>query len=734
MKQTHFLTAEEKETGFSYILKHSIWNGLGYSFLTETIIYLMAIHFNATNVQLGYISSALFLSGLVLLVVPHLFGGGDMKQIFFWGWFLRGLFGLAYLSLFFVTGKPAVWIIMIAYSLFCIFRTLGVAAYQPVVKNLMSSSSEGSRLLHINSKGNRSALISRAISFAFLSVAFLSGLRGLILITMLGVITNTVASLFILKIPSREKVEKVTRSQGLLKIMAQSLKDRDTALHLTILWLYMAVSVLNGFIIPFLQKSAGIPSNLVFLYAVITVAGSLISNGFIRPYIDKTGSKPLLIMAGLILGVFFIVWALIPAASALVLFLLLGLAHSFFMNLGFNLTNRLLYKIIPKDKNRLTFSSMTSFAGALVALLTGLAAGQIADYATVNPTGFPHAYSIVFLIAGGLALLISLATAFISDQESISLREASELLYSRNRKVFLWTYQLATTEDPEVRESTLLSLEKSQSNLATKEMENQLNSPYSWERERILRSLYKYPRPDLAEQVLSEADDPHSYNRQDALFALASYPGDASEKVLLRALEDRDPCIASVALKSLVRLDKQKFASLPEEIYPRISPSSRARTDWFIAQCEREGSHSHLKNLFSFASPEMGFRYQQLIFCLAARYYARGILLAPYYQLANASPGTGIAALLEEFRDQPLFHSHEQEILRWSDGEENTPEILALMKENIPASRGEEPLDYIREAIEDLRPELINRSSFLALLFFSYQILHYGNENREESR
>jgi hypothetical protein len=64
MNKTNFLSAEEKERGFSNLKKHSVWNGLGFSFMTEAIIYLMAINFNATNVQLGYISSALFYPAL----------------------------------------------------------------------------------------------------------------------------------------------------------------------------------------------------------------------------------------------------------------------------------------------------------------------------------------------------------------------------------------------------------------------------------------------------------------------------------------------------------------------------------------------------------------------------------------------------------------------------------------------------------------------------------------------
>jgi hypothetical protein len=88
--------------------------------------------------------------------------------------------GLAYLLLFFIDGQAAVWLIMVIYTLFCLLRTLGVVANQPVVKSLLSSSNEGSRLIQLSTILGRSSLISRTISFAFLSIAFLSGIKGLI--------------------------------------------------------------------------------------------------------------------------------------------------------------------------------------------------------------------------------------------------------------------------------------------------------------------------------------------------------------------------------------------------------------------------------------------------------------------------------------------------------------------------------------------------------------------------
>ena len=70
--KTKYLSKEEREEGLQHYLNWATFNGFGFSFLGDTIVYLLAIHFGASNTQLGYISSIIHVSGIILLFLPRL--------------------------------------------------------------------------------------------------------------------------------------------------------------------------------------------------------------------------------------------------------------------------------------------------------------------------------------------------------------------------------------------------------------------------------------------------------------------------------------------------------------------------------------------------------------------------------------------------------------------------------------------------------------------------------------
>ncbi|NCC66188.1 MAG: MFS transporter, partial [Spirochaetia bacterium] len=98
--------------------RQELYNGVAYSLLGDTIVYLLAIHFGAGNIALGYISSAAFIAGIILPFVPQLFKGRNQIKVQSLVWVLRGVVCFGYLGLFFVTGNIAVLLLLLVYTLF----------------------------------------------------------------------------------------------------------------------------------------------------------------------------------------------------------------------------------------------------------------------------------------------------------------------------------------------------------------------------------------------------------------------------------------------------------------------------------------------------------------------------------------------------------------------------------------------------------------------------------------
>jgi hypothetical protein len=72
-------------------------------------------------------------------------------------------------------------------------------------------------------------------------------------------------------------------------------------------------------------------------------------------------------------------------------------------------------------------------------------------------------------------------------------------------------HYLDKTEDPDKRQTILMSLKYNSAPFALKEIRNILKNPLSSETEEVLKSLFSKPRPKLLPAILDIANDPGSY-------------------------------------------------------------------------------------------------------------------------------------------------------------------------------------------------------------------------------
>jgi len=148
--RTKYLTREEKAIGQKHYNRFQKLNGAGYNFLGDTIVYLLAIYFGASNIQLGYISSAGFLMGIFLPVIPRMLKGKNLVTVQAISWLFRGLAGLGYGLLYYFSGQQAVWLILVLYSCFSIFRLVGVVVINPLINHISSTGNRGEIIAQVN--------------------------------------------------------------------------------------------------------------------------------------------------------------------------------------------------------------------------------------------------------------------------------------------------------------------------------------------------------------------------------------------------------------------------------------------------------------------------------------------------------------------------------------------------------------------------------------------------------
>jgi len=719
--KTRYLSAAEREKGIYHYLRFAMFNGAGFSLMGATTMYLMALYFGATNTQIGYLSSVIHVSGLVLLFLPRMLAGHNIITVQFSAWFLRGVVCLLYVFVLFFQGQTAVYGIMLVYTLYCIARTVGVAMGAPVQRMLTTSATTGELVVRASTRNQVSRLGALFVSFLILSVQQISELPGLFMLEFLGIVSNTAAALQIKKVPCREIVE-YRRGRNMFVILAESFKHRERALTIVIKWLFLSETIIFAFIVPFLRKIMGFPSNIIFVYTIITAFATISAGYFLKPFVDRIGSKPLLMMASFLLAILAIGWSILPASAPHALIFALGFTTAFFLHTSMLLLSRLILQSLP-GKDKIGYTSMINFFSGVLSLVVGLSAGMVADVSEQLLLPLLNPFGLTFLLATGLALTTGVLCAFLKDSGSLSVKDTVNILFStRNLKAFLDIYQFNITEDPLKRKAVLLSIEHSNTTIATDEIQRIIRHPLSSEKGEVMKSLFENPRPALLDDLLREALDTHSYHRQAAVFALGAYPDERVEKTLIRLLDDPAPRIRSTAAKSLARVGNTGCLERIQTLADEPSTSLWAAMNYFIAISIMDREGRYLAHVFGKTIDNQGPSFDQTMLSLAAKMLDASPALADLYQEENLADNAGLKLLLEDAKQLEPFLRHAKTLCEhFSQG--RYQEIWEWCRELLAQQDVDGHAVYLRRSIMAYHGKNANKDRTLAAIYFTYQLL-----------
>ncbi len=723
---TKHLSRTEREQGLAAYRKHILWNGLGIYLLNHTVASLLAIHFGASNLQLGYITSAFHIAGLAALVVPRLLAGRNIGSVYSGAWLLRGLICLGYGALFFLDGQPAVITVMAVFTAFAVARAMGIAMVHPVQRTIMLDREAGGLVVGINIRLSITQMLSQLLSFLLLSVQAFSGLLGLVGLTYIGATMNTIAAAHLRRIPSRESIE-YRRGRGVVPTLREAMQKRTRSHALWIHWLSLAIVVLFGFQIPYLRRVVAMPNNLVFLYMLFGSIASIAAGVALKPFADTFGDRPVVILASVATMAIALVWVVLPGDLPYHWYYAMGFATFFLYKLLLIIQNSVFIKSIPEHE-RISYSTMAQFFTATGALLVGLIGGGLADLLVGREPAGLHMFSLTYLLLVAIAAANLYFGIVMRERGSLSLRESTAILLSaKNLKAFLDVYQLESSEDPIKRETTLLSLERSSTLVATAELRKRLKSPRASDRERILRSLYAYPRPELLHQIIAEALDSDSYTRRLAIFTLGAYPEAAVFPVLRDIVAEDNIETTAVALKSLARVGSREELQLIHQLLRGPALPARAELELVVALSIMDTDGAWLVDLFQIAARRTSPRFKQAVYGIAARSIEPNSTLYELFYLENQEAGQGFAELVDEARHFTVIDQASREMQqRYNRAAYTDLQILirSIADAVVISDRpGAGVRRSIRSTLSAESPSFVDSSDAIAGLYLLYYLL-----------
>ncbi|MBN2861325.1 MAG: MFS transporter [Sphaerochaetaceae bacterium] len=654
MARTRYLSDAEKRLGQKYLYTSEIYNGLGFSMLGDTIVYILAVRFGASNLALGYIASAMYIVGIVLPIMARTFRGRNVVKVQTLTWYLRGLVSLGYLSLIWVQGNAGVTILLIVYTLFSLMRLVGVVMYDYTFKSITTNRTRGRVIGNANVAFQSSTVFARLLNFIVTSIQLFSGVMGLIALQMFGVINNTIAARYLSKIPCRTKVD-YRKGRTLFTVLKESMRDSISRSRLLVFWYYMSVTVIMGMSIAFLTKVVGLESNIIFLYTIVISGSVILAGSFCTFFSDRLGSRPLIIANGFALMVTLIGWMIIPASGDIALFFVLGFLSNFFLANVNILIRRLLAAVIP-DNDPVGFNSMTNFMIAFFALFSGLAGGYLAnlsEHIQLFGHGWGNAYTFTFALALLFSLLALISTASLHEQGALSAKAAAQLMFSlHGLRAFINIDRLEKEKDPLKRKSLLLSLGKNLTGVATSEIRATLANPFSNDRAEVIRGLFDRPRSSLVDDLISDAFSTDSYTQNESIYALGAYRNNQKAEQALRYLLDNGSSLSrSNAAKSIARVTRTDAYLQKVEQMSDSAQTILEELNYLLARniMDREGTF--FKELFLSARQGRGARFRQTRYALIAYFLKSTPNLGELFEQKNLLSPDFLSEFLEESRD-----------------------------------------------------------------------------------
>ncbi len=726
---TSDLSRQDRSRGLYYYYRHVFLNEIGFTFLADYAIILLGICLGATNTQLGFLISAMSAAGLVILLAPILFGGLRLIRTYVLLWFLRGLCGTLYLTAIFIPDRFSDWriiFLLAGYCGFAICHNLSWPMKQTLEKSLIVTGECGAIQNHIGNIMNRGKLAAVTCCFILLSIPVFTGQRGLMLLCIAGITANTLSAWMLSRIRINERVESV--SGNAFRSLLENFRYRNTIATALLYWGSLVLMIALYFLIPTFDKVSDLPFNRIFAYSIATAAALAAAGYGMRKFTTKLGNKTLLVFALLAVMAIGLLLTAMPSYTHWGFLMLTGTVAIMTTGLVSMLISRLLQECIP-SVNKMGFTSILNFFGAIAAVTAGYGFGKAADLEISAIIRLPHTYSIVFAGMTTVAFLMLLCAMFI-------LRESSSPQDESAGQLFFWPDSLKSAllmdslrenaRKPELEKLVLTQVTMSTSGLDTEEIRRRLKSPLMRVKEDLINSLFFCPRPELKQELIEEAADTESWWRKAAVFALGAYPGTDTEKTLFRIYnEESSPYLKSLAASSLARIGNcELLEELRAKLFSHTELDVETTLNLIVAISLMDKEGTHLSEMFKISNLCSSAKFRQHVLVLFSRRLGGDPGMDHFLYLENLEQYKGVDELIGEIISIPEFCSALPQ-LKSSFRSANHAYLLQWchnLLEPLPLTGS---LAYLRQGIGQLREhQHPSKDDTMAAVFFTWLLLN----------
>lgn len=727
MTGTKYLRESEKQIGRRAMVIEECINGIAYPLLGDTIVYLLAVQFHAGNMALGYISSASYIAGIFLPLVPLLFRGRNQVRSQMFCWYIRAFFCLAYLSLLHVPAPQARIILLVTFTLFCTFRMIGIAFNDFTIKSISSASNRGKVVAEVNIAYQGSSMFFRFLTGLVMRLSYFTTLSGLVALQMVGVAANMISAAFVGRIPCRATVQ-YTRGHGVLYQLRLGMKNELLCPRLVLRWVTTMAMVVFNMSVPFMRVESHFSQSLVMFYSVSLGLAYVCAGMATRSTADRLGSKPLVILSSLFAAFTLIIWATIPSSASFVWFMILGFLTNFFLSSANMLCIRLVTQVMP-DEDSISFNSMVNFIIAILALASGMISGFLAD--KVNPWFVGNGYSLVFAFAGVLSLTVLFLSCTLREGGSASMHDAASVVFSlRGIRAVNTMDHLTKERDPIKRRALLLDLGSNMNGLATSELREILANPFAPDTEEAIRTLGERPRPELLDDLIRIAKDDDSYVQLDAIGALGSYVDSwKAVDTLLALTGDGGSSVRSMACRSLARITGGDARYLP--LVNKLSQGAQhtdEEIDFLIAKRTMDKDGLFYEDFFLPVRQHRSATFRQTRYAVLASFLLFGSprLAHLYEMMNNGDVDDFLSGFLSDARDLAAIDSHYDEVIKmftYQDWEGVRKFCMGMLDES--DVRWNPQFEHLKRGLLEAREMdigLFDVQDALAELYFCYSL------------